>query len=111
MGSAKRAPAHQRGDATGRAAGNSLIADPSIHPDAFDWKSAFAPEFEKGGFDVVIGNPPWEMIRRDCASGRTGPTRDPIVKFVRESGLFPLCQHGHLNLYQPFMYNSEGFQP
>ena len=61
---------------------------------------------DDAGFDAVIGNPPWEMIRRDRASGRTGTARDPIVKFVRESGLFPLCQRGHLNLYQPFIERS-----
>ncbi|HUR19650.1 MAG TPA: Eco57I restriction-modification methylase domain-containing protein, partial [Vicinamibacterales bacterium] len=58
------------------------------------------------GFDAVIGNPPWEMIRRDSGSGRQNLARDPIVKFVRESGLFPLCQRGHLNLYQPFIERS-----
>ncbi|WP_372472763.1 Eco57I restriction-modification methylase domain-containing protein [Capnocytophaga sp. ARDL2] len=40
--------------------GNSLIADPAIAGDkAFDWQKAFPQVFEKGGFDVVIGNPPY----------------------------------------------------
>ena len=26
---------------------------------AFDWKAAFAQVFVQGGFDAVIGNPPW----------------------------------------------------
>lgn len=26
---------------------------------AFDWKAEFAEVFKQGGFDVVIGNPPW----------------------------------------------------
>jgi adenine-specific DNA-methyltransferase len=26
---------------------------------AFDWKDAFAAIFENGGFDAIIGNPPW----------------------------------------------------
>jgi hypothetical protein len=60
----------------------------------------------EAGFDAVIGNPPWEMIRRGATSGRHGNTRDPIVTFVRESGLYPLCQRGHLNLYQPFVERS-----
>jgi len=61
---------------------------------------------DTAGFDAVIGNPPWEMVRRDHGSGRQGLARDPIVKFVRESGLFPLCHRGHLNLYQPFIERS-----
>lgn len=58
------------------------------------------------GFDAVIGNPPWEMVRRDETSERKGSARDPIVRFVKESGLFPLCRRGHLNLYQAFIERS-----
>lgn len=40
--------------------GNSLISDPSIAGEkAFDWEKEFPQVFEKGGFDVVIGNPPY----------------------------------------------------
>ena len=40
--------------------GNSLISDPSIAGEkAFDWETEFPKVFEKGGFDVVIGNPPY----------------------------------------------------
>lgn len=40
--------------------GNSLISDPDIAGDkAFDWQKEFPQVFEKGGFDVVIGNPPY----------------------------------------------------
>ena len=39
--------------------GNSLIDDPSVSDTPFNWKKEFAPVFENGGFDVVIGNPPY----------------------------------------------------
>ncbi len=39
--------------------GNSLIDDPAVHAKAFDWRAAFPEVFEKGGFDVVVGNPPY----------------------------------------------------
>lgn len=40
--------------------GNSLIDDPEIAGDkAFKWEDEFQKVFEKGGFDVVIGNPPY----------------------------------------------------
>ena len=40
--------------------GNSLISDPTIAGEkAFNWEQEFPEVFEKGGFDVVIGNPPY----------------------------------------------------
>ena len=40
--------------------GNSLIDDPAVAGDlAFNWEAEFPQVFAKGGFDVVIGNPPW----------------------------------------------------
>lgn len=51
--------------------GNSLIAsDFSMMPEdlvrvhAFDWPVQFAPIMKAGGFDVVIGNPPYIRIQR-----------------------------------------------
>ena len=44
--------------------GNSLIDDPAIAGDkAFNWQQAFPHVFEKGGFDVVIGNPPYVLCQ------------------------------------------------
>ncbi len=40
--------------------GNSLIDDPEVAGDlAFDWHAQFPQVFAKGGFDVVVGNPPY----------------------------------------------------
>lgn len=40
--------------------GNSLIDDPAVAGEkAFNWHKEFPSVFEKGGFDVVIGNPPY----------------------------------------------------
>ncbi|WP_373524054.1 Eco57I restriction-modification methylase domain-containing protein [Aquiflexum sp.] len=40
--------------------GNSLIDDPEIAGDlAFNWQDQFPKVFAKGGFDVVVGNPPY----------------------------------------------------
>lgn len=43
--------------------GNSLVADKNVHPEAMDWRESFPEIFERGGFDCVIGNPPWERLK------------------------------------------------
>lgn len=44
--------------------GNSLIDDETIAGDkAFNWQKEFPQIFAKGGFDVVIGNPPYVFAR------------------------------------------------
>jgi hypothetical protein len=47
-------------------AGNSVIADPAVHPKAFDWHVAFPEVFANKGFDVVVGNPPY--VRQEWIS-------------------------------------------
>jgi type I restriction-modification system DNA methylase subunit len=43
--------------------GNSLIDDPEVAGDkAFNWQSEFPEVFAKGGFDIVIGNPPYVVL-------------------------------------------------
>lgn len=43
--------------------GNSLIDDIAIaDKEAFNWKDEFPQVFEKGGFDVIIGNPPYGIL-------------------------------------------------
>ncbi|RFC53188.1 Eco57I restriction-modification methylase domain-containing protein [Brumimicrobium aurantiacum] len=44
--------------------GNSLIDDKKVAGDkAFNWEKEFPDVFEKGGFDVVIGNPPYVRVQ------------------------------------------------
>ncbi len=44
--------------------GNSLIDDVEVAGDkAFNWKKSFPKVFEKGGFDVLIGNPPYVLCQ------------------------------------------------
>jgi len=62
--------------------GNSLIDDKDIVDNAFIWEEEFPEVFEQGGFDVIIGNPPYIMEddnksafdglhNKDCYQGKT----------------------------------------
>jgi hypothetical protein len=47
--------------------GDSLISDKKYTERPFDWRTAFSQVFAAGGFDVVIGNPPYvrmEFIKK-----------------------------------------------
>jgi hypothetical protein len=59
------------------------------------------------GFDAVLGNPPWDMVRADSgdASARAARRRSTsgLVRFARDSGAYRLSGDGHLNLYQLFV--------
>jgi type I restriction-modification system DNA methylase subunit len=39
--------------------GNSLIDDPKYTDKPFNWNESFSEIFKEGGFDIVIGNPPY----------------------------------------------------
>ncbi|MEK6856094.1 MAG: N-6 DNA methylase [Nanoarchaeota archaeon] len=47
--------------------GNSLIDDSSVSDRAFKWEAQFKEVFDNGGFDVVVGNPPYgaELPEKD----------------------------------------------
>ena len=76
--------------------GNSLIDDPEVAGElAFNWQGQFPTVFEKGGFDVVIGNPPY--VRAD-SPGNDLDFREYLVK----SGRF-LTLKGKWDLYIPFV--------
>jgi hypothetical protein len=64
-------------------------------PEAF-YDTRGAPRASPG-FDAIVGNPPWEMLRGDHDDGNR------IVEFARSSGIYRLRGKGHLNLYQLFL--------
>ena len=79
--------------------GNSLISDPAIAGEkAFNWQEQFPKVFEKGGFDVVIGNPPYVSVATQMANPLMASQRKGII----ESNIYvSLCQKW--DLYIPFI--------
>lgn len=55
--------------------GNSIVNDASFADKAFNWKAEFKQVFADGGFDVVIGNPPY--VRQELLS--------PIKPYLQEN--------------------------
>ena len=59
------------------------------------------------GFDAILGNPPWEMLRGDrgtpeARSDRRGDASQ-LTAFARTSGVYRFQGTGHANLYQLFL--------
>jgi Eco57I restriction-modification methylase len=79
------------------------------------WPLAFPEVFvdERGephpssGFDAIVGNPPWDMVRGDSGdAGRRESRRFDarrVTDFVRESGIYHVDARVHANLYQWFV--------
>ena len=62
---------------------------------------------EVPGFDAVLGNPPWEMLRGDRGSTEARSDRrgdaSRLSAFARTSGVYRFQGGGHTNLYQLFL--------
>lgn len=44
--------------------GNSIVRDPKISDKAFDWNKEFSDIIKNGGFDFIIGNPPYTTLKK-----------------------------------------------
>jgi hypothetical protein len=60
-----------------------------------------------GGFDAIVGNPPWDMVRGDSGEGTERISRrehaQHLTRFVRESGVYRVETRSHVNRYQLFI--------
>jgi hypothetical protein len=67
----------------------------------FDGEGAPRPD---AGFDAIVGNPPWDMVRNDNGDGEGAEARSrDLMAFTRRSGLYRFQGDGHSNLFQLFV--------
>ncbi len=82
----------------------------------FHWELEFPEVFfdlsgqrrPDAGFDAVLGNPPWDMLRDDTHAA-DAPSRGAaarLVRFARDSGVYHSQGQGHANCYQLFLERS-----
>jgi hypothetical protein len=94
--------------------GNSLIDDPNIAGDkAFNWQTAFPQVFEKGGFDVIIGNPPYVFASSNIYYEKNFKTYDckDLYAYFYEKSIKLLKRNGALSLITPSSFLSNiGFE-
>ena len=86
--------------------------DPSANQDFFLWHTWFKDIFDKGGFDIVIGNPPYVVLaseddlnvlyKRFFLTANDGKTN--LYKLFYEQGLKILTQDGVLSFITPNTY-------
>src|SRR5690349_16650437 len=85
----------------------------------FHWTLEFPEVFfdadgqplSNGGFDAIVGNPPWDMVRNDRNDVSTHdplPLRDSgaLSRFVRQAGVYRHSGDAHINCYQLFVERS-----
>ncbi len=78
--------------------GNSLIDDPKIASDkAFRWYEEFADIMKEGGFDIIIGNPPYFNMQ---SAG------DEMQKYFKESEEWKEVYRGEADILYYFIINS-----
>ena len=92
----------------------------AAHERFFHWTFEFPEIFRDArgeplpapGFDAIVGNPPWEMLRGDRGdAGARDTARTAAAKlthFARGSGVYTAQGDGHVNLYQLFLERSLG---
>ena len=102
--------------------GNSLIEDSKVDPKrAFDWKKEFPNVMNDGGFDVIVGNPPyvsnWSLSKSDRKnveyldkkySDVTMGHWDLYIIFIRRA-LSLLKKGGYLSFILPSSFSKEKY--
>ena len=80
-------------------AGNSVVSDPAVDPRAFDWDAAFPAIMGAGGFDVVVGNPPY--VRAELLGAYKPHWRERFTTYHGSADLYVYFYELGLRLLRP----------
>jgi len=70
----------------------------------FDWNAAFPAIMKAGGFDAVIGNPPYDVVEKE--RGAASWPHGALLEYVRERNIMADALGGKLNLFRFFLVRS-----
>lgn len=83
---------------------NFLDDEEKYRINVFDWESEFKDIFKSGGFDVVIGNPPWIFTKYvDWGELTKNYIQNKYLKTRNDLGSSLARQAGKINLYAIFL--------
>jgi type I restriction-modification system DNA methylase subunit len=68
--------------------GNSLIDDPTVSDRTFKWEEEFPEIMKEGGFDVIVGNPPYFKIFEDDILNKTEDYKEIKSGMMNASAIF-----------------------
>ncbi len=79
--------------------GNSIVADPEFTDKPFNWETEFPEVFANGGFDVVIGNPPY--VRQELLSPIKPYLKQHYQSYNGVADLYAYFYEKGLNILKP----------
>ena len=83
---------------------NFLDDEEKLRINVFDWETEFKEIMEAGGFDVVIGNPPYDVLEKD--RNESSWPHEVLTKYVRNYSHYNNAIGGKLNLFRFFIVKS-----
>lgn len=78
-------------------AGDALLS--ATWNDSAEWAAAFPDARERGGFDAIVGNPPYDVL----TNFKKHPERRKYADAIREANSYKLSLSGQINLYRCFI--------
>ena len=70
----------------------------------FNWKEEYSEVFTSGGFDVVIGNPPYDVLEKE--RGASSWPHSALRNYVKTQPVYSQALGGKLNLFRFFLVQS-----
>jgi len=88
--------------------GNSVVDDKKLDEKAFCWEKEFSDIFKEGGFDIVIGNPPYvrntilpQKLKKHFTKFESAEKQYDLYVLFLEQGLLKLVKNGRLGFIVP----------